>query len=211
MNFGSDMHCNPAPPAFVSLEFTRLETAMSVEFRGNSSRISLPAGNNVCLDCLQLQHRMSGTFQFEALLNLDSASRLTFLEFKNCCADNLVRQHWPHSLPALRRLELSDCPGHLPCQMMNYCSLRVVKFGQRESGAAGYNESLPPWFSQMTQLEEVAFHGCQFPEVPPCVLQLSRLKALLLTEPAAPMELPAQTASLAAWPNLTCLNLRGLD
>lgn len=59
---------------------------------------------------------------------------------------------------------------------MNYSSLRVVKIDYSGTEDPEYNDNMPPWFAQMTQLEELALIQSSFPEFPVCLLQLSQLK-----------------------------------
>ena len=96
--------------------------------------------------------------------------------------------------------------------MVNYSSLRVVKIDYSGTEDPEYSDNMPPWFAQMTQLEELALIQGSFPEFPLCLLQLSQLKVLQLADPADPMsDLPESITTLATWPNLTRLNMSGLD
>ena len=73
------------------------------------------------------------------------------------------------------------------------------------------NRLMPAWLAKMTQLEEARLPGCSFCKFLQCLLQLSQLKELQLINLAASMDVPESITSLAAWPNLTSLDMGGLD
>ena len=72
------------------------------------------------------------------------------------------------------------------------------------------NRLMPAWLAKMTQLEEARLPGCSFCKFLQCLLQLSQLKELQLINLAASMDVPESITSLAAWPNLTSLDMGAL-
>ena len=165
-----------------------------------SQHLTLPHGDRVQLQHLCLQGRAGGQ-QF-VLDNLGFATKLTSLDFSQVYPSNLQSHNgWPATMPLLLLIQLVDSKGHLPHQWCHYPKLSCLNLSGLQ------HTQLPEWFSGMTQLKLLDLSEAKFEAFPACLLQLSKLSQLSLSDIVPPMDIPDEIASIAEWQCLCELNL----
>ena len=169
----------------------------------------LPSGHDVSLKHLRLERlKAKGRIRLGRIENLAAATQLTKFEIIDCFPDSFVQEAWPPCLPMLEVLNMTGSKYGPPPQILQYKRLLNLSFDPQPSRYA--LTSIPDWFSQMTQLQRVAYKSCSFSEFPAPLLALSQLVSLCLSNRVLGerMTLPRAILSVAAWPHLSCLNLR---
>ena len=170
--------------------------------------LMLPVGDDVSLKHLRLDrgNGSSGQFEdgFETMENLAAATQLTKLEIRHCFPNSFVQKAWPPCLPMLEMLKLTGLKYGIPPQLLQYKCLHDFSFAAQHG-----IRRIPVWFSQMTQLQRVAFPSSSFSEFPTPLLALTQLKSLSLSTSCRGelTTLPRAILSVAAWPHLSCLDL----
>lgn len=170
--------------------------------------LTLPVGDDVRLKHLRLERGNGSNGQFlkgfQTMENLAAATRLTKLEIRHCFPNSLVQKAWPPCLPMLKVLKLTGLKYDFPPQLLQYKCLQEVSFALQHG-----IRRIPVWFSQMTQLQRVAFPSSSFSEFATPLLELTQLKSLSLSTSCRGVltTLPRAILSVAAWPHLSCLDL----
>ena len=168
----------------------------------------LPMGRDVSLKHLRLESDPEYRVRSGSIENLAAATQLTHLEIIYYCPESFLQEAWPPCLPMLEKLNMIGSTYGPPPQILQYKRLLELRFAP--SPIIYAFTTIPDWFSQMTQLQRVAFWSCSFSEFPTPLLALSQLVSLCVSDThlSVPMTLPRAILSVAAWPHLCCLDMR---
>lgn len=176
-------------------------TALLLSERSDVLRkLILPEGEDVRLQDLLINCRVvreKGPFD---MLNLDMALQLTCLTLVDAYPDNLQQGVWPEALPVLKSLTLTFSRGILSSKLCSYTQLEDLDLSYIHA------DTLPEWFSNLTQIHNLRLHGCQFSQFPTSLLGLSQLKTLDMKY-MHPVSLPEGISVLVYWPHLSVLDL----
>ncbi len=163
-------------------------------------KMMLPEGEDVRLEDLLIEcliAREKGPFD---MLNLDMALQLTCLTLRNACPETLQQGAWPKALPALKSLTLTCVTHTLSPKLCSYTQLEDLGL------SFIHVDTLPEWFSNLTQINTLRLQGCQFSQFPTSLLGLSQLKTLNMRY-MYPVLLPESISAFVHWPHLSVLDL----
>ena len=182
-------------------------------------RIILPHGEGVCLQDLEINmydelyngqsdsassdDNDAGSKGYE-LVNLNMALQLTSLSLQGALrgshSGTLRGVDWPRKLPALETLQLRYLCGYPPREMCLYSKLKHLDLSNI------HVDTLPDWFSGLTQLQELVMKGSRFFHFPESLVALSQLQRLIMCDMHS-VCLPDSILKFAQWPNLSVLDL----
>lgn len=152
--------------------------------------LTVPADGSACIDL------MSG---------LGAASELQHLVLFQLHPQLSSQAYWPQNMPRLETIKVIGSQHALPSEWVQYSVLRELHLAQMAQPV------VPHWLSELTLLTELSLQKAALAEFAPCVMQLSQLAVLDLSQIHPPLNLPAIISEFSVWTSLTKLDFRLLS
>ena len=160
------------------------------------TKVILPTGANVKLVSLRLVSQ--DMLDLSALVHLAAATQLTCLELHKVALLN--DKDWPKSLPSLCQLCNTFLAYPPPATWTMYSGLRVLTLDSIQL------DRLPDWFSGLTMITALTLAFAKLHDFPLCIMHLSQLHRLDMSNIYPPLRMPACIVNFAKWDHLSKLN-----